>query len=189
VRALIHEVVVDVQPSLGEIVLVIHWKGGVHTELRVPRRRRGQCSTQTSKEIVDAIGVLARVFSDRLIASALNRSGLRTGRGNYWTQERVTSLRSHHQIPVYSAEKRQAEGWIILTEAAKLIGVSPKTLRLAVERGEIVGEHPVSDGPWIFSRDALRSEAVTRLLTRVQAHRAHPALPCAQQDTLDFSMT
>jgi hypothetical protein len=39
----------------GEVILVIHWKGGVHTELRLPRRRRGQNSAQTSKAIIDTV--------------------------------------------------------------------------------------------------------------------------------------
>ena len=30
VRTLIHEVVVDVDAEVGELILVIHWKGGVH---------------------------------------------------------------------------------------------------------------------------------------------------------------
>jgi hypothetical protein len=41
VRTLIKEVVADVDGEAGEIVLVIHWMGGVHTELRLARRRRG----------------------------------------------------------------------------------------------------------------------------------------------------
>jgi hypothetical protein len=86
IRTLIHEVVVDVDPSAGEVNLVIHWKGGVHTELRLPRRRRGQNSAQTSKEIIAAVRVLARMCSDDVIAGALNRNGLLTGRGNRWTQ-------------------------------------------------------------------------------------------------------
>jgi hypothetical protein len=36
IRTLIHEVVADVDSAGGEIVLVIHWKGGVHTELHLP---------------------------------------------------------------------------------------------------------------------------------------------------------
>lgn len=51
VRALIEEVLVDVDSSQGELLLTLHWKGGVHTELRLPRRRRGQSSTQTSREL------------------------------------------------------------------------------------------------------------------------------------------
>jgi hypothetical protein len=54
-------VVVDVDAQASEIVLVIHWKGGVHTELRLPRRRRGQSSTQTPTDILEAVRVLARI--------------------------------------------------------------------------------------------------------------------------------
>jgi hypothetical protein len=85
VRTLIHEVVVDVDAEAGELILVLHWKGGVHTELRLPRRRRGQNSNQTSKETVDAVKTLARICSDELIAGVLNRNGLLTARGNRWT--------------------------------------------------------------------------------------------------------
>jgi len=83
VRTLIHEVVADVDAEAGELILILHWKGGVHTELRLPRRR-GQNSKQTSKEIVDAVRTLARICPDEVIAGALNRNGLLTGRGNRW---------------------------------------------------------------------------------------------------------
>ena len=60
---------------------MVHWAGGAHTELRLPRRRRGQC-TGTSIEIVEAVRVLVRIAGDDLIAGLLNRNGLVTGRGN-----------------------------------------------------------------------------------------------------------
>ncbi|MDP9813557.1 hypothetical protein J2W42_006431 [Rhizobium tibeticum] len=41
VRTLINEVVADLDGGTSEIVLVIHWVGGVHTELCLPKRRRG----------------------------------------------------------------------------------------------------------------------------------------------------
>ena len=101
-RTLIHEMIVDVDADAGEIILTLHWKGGVHTELRLPRRRRGQNSSQTTQEVVGAVRMLARICSDDLIAGVLNRNGLQTGRGNRWTRERVTALRSHHEIPCHS---------------------------------------------------------------------------------------
>jgi len=140
VRTLIQEVVVDVDAQAGEVILLIHWKGGVHTELRLPRRRRGQNRYETSPNIVEAVGVLARICPDDLLASALNRNGLRTGRGNRWTRQRVASLRSDHRIACYSSERRTAEGWMNLTEASAFLGFNPRTLRLAVERREIEAE-------------------------------------------------
>jgi DNA invertase Pin-like site-specific DNA recombinase len=189
VRSLIQEVIVDVDTAASEIALVIHWKGGLHTEVRVPRRRRGQNSTHTAPETLDAVRALARICPDVLIANVLNRNGLRTGRGNFWTRERVTALRSHHEIPVYSAERRAREGWLNLTEAARLIGVSARTLRLAVERGELAAEHPLADGPWIFHRDALAESAVVELAARARAHTHRPAIPTAGQGILDLSST
>ena len=189
VRTLIHEVVVDVDPSAGEVILVIHWKGGVHTELRLPRRRRGQNSAQTSKAIIDTVRVLTRICPDDVIAGVLNRNGLLTGHGNRWTQERVTSLRSHHAIPCYDADKCEAEGWMNLTEAANTLGVSARTLRLAVERGEIEAEHPLDDGPWIFNRRAIETEAAAQFRARVRGSNRNPAIPTSEQSALGFSTT
>lgn len=189
VRSLIHEIVADVDPAAAEVVLVIHWIGGVHTELRVPRRRRGQNSTHTAPETLDAVRSLARICSDGLIANVLNRNNLRTGRGNFWTRERVTALRSHHEIPVYSEERRANEGWLNLTEAARLVGVSARTLRLAVEQGELPAEHPLSDGPWVFRREVLTTEQAKAVATRASSRLRRAAVPTKDQGTLDLSMT
>ena len=188
-RTLLHEIVVDVDAEAGEIILTLHWKGGVHTELRLPRRRRGQNSSQTSKEAVEAVRVLARICSDDLIAGVLNRNGLQTGRGNRWTRERVIALRSYHEIPCYSVERRRAEGWMNLTEAATSLSLSGRTLRLAVERGEIEAEHPLADGPWVINQRALETDAAARFVERVRRSNRDPAIPTSLQDGFEFSTT
>lgn len=147
-RSLINEIVVDLDAAASEVVLMIHWIGGVHSEVRVPRRRRGQSSTHTAPETIDAVRALARICSNAMIANVLNHNGRKTGRGNFWTCERVTALRNHHSIPVCSETSRAAEGWLNLTVAAKLVGVSARTLRLAVEQDELQAEHSLPDGPW-----------------------------------------
>ena len=154
VRTVIHEVVADIDDEASEIVLLIHWIGGVHTELRLPKRRRGQRNS-TSADIIAAVRQLVLIANDDLIAGILNRNGLVTGHGNRWTRERVTALRSHHKIPVFRPAPDGNEPWLNLTKAARLLGVAPKTLRLAAEAGEIEGVHPLPDGPWIFSRSEL----------------------------------
>jgi len=185
VRTLINEVIADIEPQVGEIVLALHWAGGVHSELRLPRRRRGQRNS-TPVEIVEAVRVLVRIASDDLMAGLLNRNRLTTGNGNRWTRERVTSLRSHHQIPVYCQRTRETEGWMTLNQAAATLAASAKTLRRAAQRGEVEAQHPLADGPWIFNRTALETEAARRLgrglPNTLAGHHS-------QQQNLDLSMT
>jgi DNA invertase Pin-like site-specific DNA recombinase len=188
-RTLIHEIVVDVDANAGEVILVIHWKGGVHTELRLPRRRRGQNSTHTSTDVVEAVRTLAHICPDDLLANVLNRNGLLTGRGNRWTRERVVSLRTHHDIVCYDPDRRVSEGWMNLNEAAGVLGISPRTLRLAAERGEIDAIHPLPDGPWVFQRRALEAPVATALVARVRDRTHRAAIPNSQQGALGFSST
>ena len=54
VRAVIQEVVADIDPQAAEIMLVVHWTGGVHSEMRLPRRRRGQRNS-TSADVIAAV--------------------------------------------------------------------------------------------------------------------------------------
>jgi hypothetical protein len=78
VRTLIHEVVADIDDEASEIVLIVHWGGGAHSEMRLPKRRRGQRNS-TSTNILEAVRQLVLIASDDLIAGLLNRNGLKTG--------------------------------------------------------------------------------------------------------------
>jgi hypothetical protein len=167
VQALIHEVVADVDEERKEIILVIHWEGGLHTELRLPRRGRGQCRP-TAADIVAAVRMLARTTGDQEMAGILNRHGLLTGRGNRWTTMRVTSLRNHHGIARHRPEVEAAEGWLNLNQAAEVLGVAAGTLRLAARKGEIPSEHPLPEGPWVFRRAELESAAARRVVERAR---------------------
>ncbi|MGC2202652.1 MAG: recombinase family protein, partial [Stellaceae bacterium] len=185
VRAVIKEVVADIDAEAGEIILLLHWMGGIHTELRLPRRRRGQRNS-TSQDIVTAVRQLVLIANDELIAGILNRNKLTTGRGNRWTRERVTALRSHHKIPVYCPSEQ--EPWLNLSKAAAYLQISSKTLRLAAECGEIDALHPLPDGPWIFSRVVLDSTAAKALAHRARTRAKHPSGPHPDQQNLFSSM-
>ena len=188
VRTLIHEAVADLDDSTAEIVLTLHWVGGAHTEHRLPRRRRGQ-RTSTPANVVDAVRMLALIARDDVIAGFLNRNGLKTGHGNRWTRERVTALRSSYRIPLFREAPEGAEPWLNLSQAAALIGIAARTLRLAAERGEIEAKHPLEDGPWIFSRATLDSSAVRALVLRATGRPTHPAVPDPAQQSLFSSRT
>jgi hypothetical protein len=174
VRTLIHEVVADIDDAASEIVLAIHWSGGAHSEVRLPKRRRGQRNS-TPADIIAVVRHLVLIANDELIAGLLNRNGLKTGNGNRWTRERVTSLRSHYRIPVFKPAGDGIEAWLNLSDAARLLKVAPKTLRLAAEAGEIEAFHPLSDGPWLFARTTLTTDAATALTKRARQNPRYPA--------------
>jgi len=109
---------------------------GVHSEMRLPKRHRGQRNS-TSVDVITAVRQLVLIANDDLIAGILNRNGLKTGNGNRWTRERVTSMRSNYRISVFKLAEDGIEPWLNLSNAAKLLHIAPKTLRLAAEAGEI----------------------------------------------------
>jgi hypothetical protein len=184
----IHEVIADIDTDAAEIVLLIHWVGGVHTEIRLPRRRRGQ-RTSTSADVIAAVRQLVLIANDDLIAGILNRNGLVTGYGNRWTRERVTSLRSYHGIAVYKPAADGIEPWLNLNNAARLLQVAPKTLRVAAEAGGIEALHPLPDGPWIFSRAVLSTAPARAITERARQNPRHPAGSHPNQQSLFSSMT
>jgi DNA invertase Pin-like site-specific DNA recombinase len=189
IRTLIREIVVDIDEQTSEVVLLIHWKGGIHTPLRFPRRKRGQKSGQTPKSVVEAVRILARIYSDEMIAGVLNRAKLRTARGNYWTRAIVTSLRCNHQILCYDERRQGDEGWMNLSQAARQIGIANRTLRTAIEQGHIAAERPIACGPWVLNARSLETEAALRFIEGVRKARKTPAVQASTQSALDFSTT
>ncbi|OBQ86467.1 hypothetical protein [Mesorhizobium sp. WSM3873] len=180
VRTVIQEVVADIDDEASEIALLIHWIGGVHTELRLPKRRRGQRNA-TSAEIIAAIRQLVLIASDDLIAGILNRNVLVTGHGNRWTREQVTAHRWHHKIPVFRPALEGIEPYLNLNK--RLLGVPPKILRLVAESGEIKGIHPLPDGPWIFKRSELGKPEAQRIVHRARQN------PNTRQDRIPIRKT
>ncbi|MCP5041930.1 MAG: recombinase family protein [bacterium] len=187
-RAVINEIMVDLDDNSNEVVLMINWAGGVHTELRVARRKRGDNGVRTSKDVLDAVGLLARVCSDEQIAGFLNKHGQRTRSGERWIKERVGALRYRNGIQSCRAQGKVSDRWMTLKSAAAHLGVAPATLRRAVERGELPAEHPLANGPWIFDRESVERVDRAMLLSTPQPPQ-QGAKPLPGQLALEYSDT
>ena len=74
---------------------------------------------------------------DKAIAGMLNRTGKRTGRLNGWTQSRVRGFRNTHGIAVYREDEWAERGEVTLTEAAKILDLSPMTVLRQIAAGII----------------------------------------------------
>src|SRR4051794_34007938 len=125
-RAVLKEIVVTVKAD--RLCLVLHWQGGDHTRLEVAKNRTGQNRWKTDVETVQLVCDLARILPDHSIAPLLNRLGIRSAKGQSWTQLRVRNFRSVHRITVYREGERAARRELILTEAASCLGVHRMTI-------------------------------------------------------------
>jgi hypothetical protein len=76
VRALIKDIIADVDEATREVVLVIHWKGGQHSQLRVKKPKTGEHGCRTADDALAVIQSMASRWSDEHIAASLNRMGL-----------------------------------------------------------------------------------------------------------------
>ena len=112
-----------------------------------------------------------------------------TGYGNRWTRKRVTSLRSHHRIAVYKPTDDGVEPWLNLSQAARLPHITPRTLRLAAEAGEIKANKPLPEGPWIFSRAVLSASPARTITERARQNPKHPTVSHPDQQNLFSSIT
>jgi hypothetical protein len=78
---------------------------------------------------------------------ACSIAGKPTGRGNGWTEERVGSFRSYHDIAVYRegewAERRE----ITLEAAAQIIGVTTIMALRMIQRGDLGGRQLCKGAP------------------------------------------
>ncbi len=101
VHILIQEIVADVDDEHREVVLLIHWAGGRHSELRVKKYDIGRHRWCTSIEAIEVIRKMATRFSDQQIATTLNRLRLQTGTGNTWNDKTVRSARYNHHLPIF----------------------------------------------------------------------------------------
>jgi len=63
------------------------------------------------------------------------------------------------------------------------------TLRLAIERGEIDAEHPLTNGPWVINRRALETPRAIRFAEQSRRERRNRVLDVSGQGVIDFSAT
>jgi DNA invertase Pin-like site-specific DNA recombinase len=165
-RTVIEEVIAS-DADENTLRFVIHWKGGVHTELTMPRPK-SSAAQQTSMESLEIIRKMAVRYGDDQIASVLNRLGHRTGKGLRWNQIRVKTARRNHGI---SGQKRALvdPGVLSLSAAAKYCLVSNKSIERLVERGVLPMQQVAPRAPWEIRRVDLDAEPVKTILDRLRS--------------------
>lgn len=146
VRTLIEEIIADVDQTTNEVVLVIHWKGGQHSEIRFRKPTTGEHGCKTSGQALQVIASMAARWSDQDIAASLNRMKLPTGQGKTWTAHRVYSIRRVNGIHAYRSADKDGQ-WLTMQEAAANLGITHHRIRKLVQDGTIKTEQVMPGAP------------------------------------------
>lgn len=164
-RALIVDIVATYHPETRDITLTIHWRGGQHSELKVPKPKSGEHSCRTPEDALATIRSMATRWCDKDIAASLNRMGIPTAHGKTWTANRVGSLRTVHGIRAYRSAEKNGE-WLTMSEAAAKLGVTNHQIRRLIKEGALPAEQVVFDAPYQIRASDLQKERVTAALSR-----------------------
>jgi len=186
-RTVLEEIVADLKEDPPRTELRLHWKGGVHTLLAVPRNATGRHRNTTDHEVLDLVRELAKVCADFEITRILNRLGHRTGSGNSWTESRVRALRSYREIP--ACPPREERTWCTLADAAAELSVSVTVVRRLIQEGVLEGQQVVTQAPWVIARESLGAKAVQQAVRAVHEGRRVPRTVPGQTEIPGISGT
>jgi DNA invertase Pin-like site-specific DNA recombinase len=164
-RTAIEEIIVRTDKEKRTLELIIHWKGGAHTQLAM-ERPRSATETTTPMEALEIIRRMAVRHGDDQIASVLNRLGYSTGKGKRWNQIRVATARRNHSIAGQKRAMPDPER-VSLSEAARICGVSHHTIERLVEVGLLKREQATPRAPWEIQRTDLDTEPVRSIVNRL----------------------
>lgn len=172
IRALIEEIVVNLEKPQNDVVLTIHWAGGHHTELREPthwkKQRRG------NNDLRRIVGTLRKVIDDDAIATVLNRSKTRMDDGATWNEDAVAEFRKRHRIRPFSTDAKSQNGWMTQAEAATSLGVSPMSMTRLVQIGVIPAEQPQPGMPTVIKQCNLDHPRVQKAIIQLKESNNRP---------------
>ena len=178
-RTVLHEIVINNTEDGRAHVLVLHWQGGVHTELRVQRNQSGHHRRVTDVNVIELIRELSKVCADQTIAATLNRLGYRTGTGKTWREHSVANLRYTHLLPNYLKGK----DWLTVEQTAADLEVSETVIRRLIKQRILPARQVVELAPWIIARQDL---ALPRVQAEIKAVRHGRQLPKTSPDQGEF---
>jgi DNA invertase Pin-like site-specific DNA recombinase len=164
-RTAIEEIIVRADAQNKTLQFTIHWNGGTHTQLEM-ERPRSATETTTPMEALEVIRRMAVRCGDDQIASVLNRLGHSTGKGKRWNQNRVATVRRNYSIPGQKRALPDPER-VSLSEAARVCGVSHRTIERLVEAGLLKREQTAPRAPWEIRRADLNAEPVRSIVDRL----------------------
>jgi DNA invertase Pin-like site-specific DNA recombinase len=171
-RTVLNEIIVQSERDAHSHRLILHWAGGVHTELFVERNPTGQHRRKAERTVIDLVSELSKVCPDKAIAAILNRLGYKTGQDKNWNASRVAGLRGYHGIEPFQRQ----DGWVTQEQAAEELNVSDTVVKRLIREGVLPATQVVQFAPWVIKREDLHLPAVQTQVQAVHHGRRLPSI-------------
>ena len=170
IRMVVEEVLMDLNDETLMLTMTIHWKGGVHTQVKFKKPVKGDPPAhKTDQNIVALVKKLSAHYPDEEIARILNCHQLKTGAGNPWNRTRVRGLRAENKIAPF--DRRKKRDVVSLNEAAKRLDVNTYVVRQLIHKGLMEAGQIITYAPFEIESSELEKESVRQAIERLKCGR------------------
>ena len=169
IRVLVEEVVIDQDDEANETVVVIHWVGGRHTEIRVPRIKTGRYPSDRRPSSTAVMRKLGGQWPDWELAITMNRMRCRTADGGTWTIVKVRELRE--QMGIAEFDPATGSETISVGATARRLGICVASVHRLIRIGALPATQLMPSAPWQVPVQALDSEEVQIGVREIVARR------------------
>lgn len=183
VRTLILEVVINLDNKADEVVLTIHWIGGRHTEIRLPRVKTGRYPADRSPSPVVVMRKLGGKWPDKELATTMNRMRCKHTDGGAWTTLRVQQLRERLKIAPFDPTA-VSEEIITVDEAARRLKICVGSVYRLIREGSLPAVQLMHSAPWQIPAAALNSQAVKTGVQGIAKRRPRKAIDFQKERAL-----
>jgi hypothetical protein len=171
-RTVLNEIIVQSERDSRTHHLILHWAGGVHTDLFIERNPTGQHRRKAERTVIDLVTELSKVCPDKAIAAILNRLGYKTGQEKSWNASRVAGLRGYHNIEPFQKQ----DGWVTQEQAAEELKVSNTVVKRLIREQILPATQVVECAPWVINQKDLDLPAVQARVRAVHEGRRLPLI-------------
>jgi DNA invertase Pin-like site-specific DNA recombinase len=176
-RTVLTEIIVGNEPDPSTHRVLLHWAGGVHSELHVERNKPGQHRHAADRSVIDLVRELSKICQDKVTAAILNRLGYKTGQEKTWNASRVAGLRGYHKIAPFQNQ----DGWVTQEAAARELQVSNTVIKRLIRQRTLPARQIVEYAPWIIEkRDLLLPEVQQEVKAARRGAHKLPQIPFGQ---------
>jgi hypothetical protein len=167
---LVREVVISLEAATNAAVVILHWIGGRHTELRVARVCTGRYPADRAPSPVEVMRKLGGHWPDRELAVTMNRMRCRAADGQSWTTVRVKALRERLKIVPFDPREPREET-ISVDAAAQRLGICVGSVHRLIRQRILPARQLIPSAPWQVPVAALTTQAVAIGVRDIVARR------------------